>query len=242
MAGLHREVYLEARPPVNLVVVGLRRRAAQHDGHPHGECDRRRPATADRRVAGALRARDDAGSQDRPIGDERRAALVLDAVPLQRASGDGAIRGRRCRRVVGRVADPIPGDRRTGRSRRGGRRGPSAVGRVSQRRGPRSSAAGERPADLDLRGEPPRPSSRPGQGRHRRRHARRPARHAASQHHRRALLALSERSALSRPLRRARDVRRRRGQHREPRVQHQPVPRRQVSVDVVVTWGPDGGA
>ena len=57
-----------------------------------------------------------------------------------------------------------------------------------------------------------------------------------------ALLALSQRSALPRPVRRARHVRDRRIEHREPRLQHQSVRRLPVPVDVVGAWVADGRA
>ena len=100
--------------------------------------------------------------------------------------------------------------------------------RSSPRRGRRSATARQRSTDLDLRRQPPRPPSRSRQGGQRRRHPRRPAGDAGAQHHRRPHLPLPQRQRAVRPVRRVGDVRRRRGQHREPRLQHQHLRRRPV--------------
>ncbi len=115
--------------------------------------------------------------------------------------------------------------RRSDRRHRRGGGAHASVRRLSPCRGARPPTVGERQAGVDLRRQPPRPPSRAGQGRHRRRHARRPDHDAAPQHHRRAHLALSQRRRVLRPVRRARHVRRRRVEHREPRLQHEPLQR-----------------
>ncbi len=247
MAGLHRTVYVEARGAVHLASLvcdaGLR---AAGTSEPVGTLvasatlEGLAPPGRGWQVRFAVETA--ARPAPRTCPDGRRSTSVRNALPVPRPHRGRVVRVARGRSVVGRIAGPLSGDRGADRSRRRRGRGPRSARRLPLGRGARSPTPRERRADLGVRRQPPRSSSDPRQGGDDRRHARRPARDAAPQHHRGAVFALSERSCLPRPVRRDRDVRRRRGEHRESRLQHQPVRRRKVPLGVVVQGSADDRA
>ena len=178
-------------------------RAGRLDGAHHAAQTRRVVASASRRSA--------------PVPHAVRRAVRVPRPRRRRHVG----RCRRCAPWSAEAPEPATGSTSSWSTPTG-----SVVEATTQLVGFRhvevaTAAARQRPADLDLRRQPPRPPPRPRQGGDRRRHARRPAGDAAPQHHRRAHVALPERLRVLRPVRRARHVRDRRGEHREPRLQHQ---------------------
>jgi beta-galactosidase len=252
MAGLHREVYVEARATTrieSLVCDAGLRGAAASDSESSGHVGTLRvSATIDGLAPPGPGWRVRFGVETvrgRRIGRPQTVDVPHRFETPYLFSGHIAAtsaRGRRHRAVVGRVAHPLPGDRRTARSGRHRHRGPRSARRIPLGRSARPTTPRERPAHLDLRREPSRPPPGAWQGGDGRRHARRPARDAAPQHHRGTHSALPERPEVPRPVRRDRHVRRRRGQHREPRLQHQPLQRPALSLCLALTRGAHGGA
>ena len=200
MAGLHRSVHIESRP---LVHIGDVRCDGDYDpatgegsvkvvtevafGTQAGTgMDRAHHACAHRRVASSASLRHRRCRTCSP----RRYVFTGHTVE---ATVDGAV----VRGVVGRGTQPLRGHVRVAQSRRDPRRDVDTSHRSAPCRGRRPPTARQRPADLDLRCQPPRSPPRSRQGRQRRRHPSRPAGDAQPQHHRRAHLPLPERPACS---------------------------------------------
>ncbi len=254
MGGIHRSVYLvrhRADPP--------RRRArrrpawprpAPSDGTPVGTLDVRttvgvrrprsspagRSSTVSRRWRGG-RVRGTRRSVGEVPSDLRPYLFSGHVVPARATRGRGAA-------VVGRGPPPLPPGRLADRPRRRrcARSSPSGSGFRSVEVRDRELLVNGEPVPHQ-RGQPPRPPS-PTRGKAvtRGRHAGRPGHHEAPQHQRRPLLALPERPSLLRPVRRARPVRDRRGRHREPRLDHEPVPRPALPRGVRRARRPHGAA
>jgi beta-galactosidase len=149
MAGLHREVYVEARPAVHLGDVQCHADIELTNG------------------TGRLCASVTVGFVDQPSGGWRvRAELqtiagkrIGRALRLHRPCGRLRLGRARCGDVVGRVAEPLSSRRRAGVGVGRCHRSHRTADRVPPRRGPQPSVAGQRPADLDLRRQPSRPPS-----------------------------------------------------------------------------------
>ena len=219
LAGIFRDVYLVAQPTVRLrdfvVAHRPRRRVSGRDagrarvasrtgparrrGRPHGPRDRCWGRTAGR----SSRRRSASG---RPIGRRGRgSALAPSARPGARVSGPR--RRLTSTRSCSSISTGPARSRRPPRTRIGFRKVEIKGGQTAaQRRG--DHVQGRQPARV-------RSGSRAR--RVPRAHARGHPPDEALQLQRRAHVALSERPALARPLRRAGPVRRRRGERREPR-------------------------
>ena len=185
MAGLHRSVWVEARPQRAHRRRPVRRRLRRGERHRRlVGCTTVVDFGGRRLPAGSVRV---SARPIRPGGASAARADRTGAAPssLGRTCSAGTrstATWRRCptpcrgvprRRTATRCSVELLDPRRPGPPRT------SATGRLPQRRGPRPAAARERSADLGVRRQPPRPPSRPRQGRHRRRHARRPRADAA---------------------------------------------------------------
>ena len=228
-AGAHRR-RRHRRPTLG------RRHGPTRRGHDRGV---RRART---RLGGTNQRRVGRGHDRRRPGVRHRAPSLRRAVRVRRPHRPRPPRRRRRGAVERRITQPLARGRRAARPRRRRRRDRRPMGRVPHRGGARRAAPGQRPADLGVRRQPPRPPPRPRQGRDGRRHARRPGGDARPQHHRGAYQPLPERFGVLRPVRRAGDVRDRRGEHRGARLQHQPVRRRPLPRRVAGAWVADGAA
>ena len=122
------------------------------------------------------------------------------------------------RAVEPRDPDAVPGDGRAPRRRRRRARRAHAPRRLPAGRDRRRRSCSMNGVPVrDQRGQPPRGPPRPRPDGHRRRHAARPRADEAAPRQRGAHVALPRRRVVLRPLRRARPLRRRRGEHRDPR-------------------------
>ena len=183
MAGLHREVHLEARAPVHLGDVRVD--AGLTDDLRRGTLRVRATVTFTRpeliepgwTVEAQLEALD--GRAARPTAGRRRPPRDRSLL-LPRPRGRPRDDGPRHPAVVGRAARSLPRPRHAARNPDGEVVEVVAPGhRLPAGRGAGPPAAGQRARRDDPGRQPPRPPPRSGQGRHRRRPAGRPGGHEA---------------------------------------------------------------